>query len=519
MSASIHFAVAAMIVVSGVALLRSANAAVPARTAPTPVAAAADAASVPRDAAPGMIAIVVQDQVALRASPRDSAPQQAVLWQGDALEIRGERMDHVQVYDHRRERAGYVRASQIRRVSLAAADAPEALAVLRFLRDQAGSEALGVAYAAAYLRAVPAAQLTAEPFDAIGQMADRLARRASARQLQQDKAADLRVAAHLEVVAAYGVEIASFERQGRMQLCYDGDAFQRVLAMASTSAQRAHAALALTRHECVDPAMNPLDRQRVDEARAALLDRAMAPDLPETLKNRLRIRTAGVWAGVAFDRHRKGGQDAIATERALQALAGVNKAELSEADDTAYADAAVRVSASRWATEPAPAGTPAGKLSIVTSAGQPGETCVSLVDGKHDASQPLLKRCTFGTVWSASASTSPQGNALAVAVQPLSTWRELWVFHRIGNAWVLDALPPGTGEPELGVVEFAGWVPGGSKLLVSREVRVEGRFRRSYEVLKLDTLTLENRADKPDALTVFHRWQDPRWKQVTLNLR
>jgi hypothetical protein len=465
-----------------------------------------------------VIAIVVQDQVALRASPRDSAQQQAMLWQGDALEIRAERMDYVQVYDHRRERAGYVRASQIRRVSLAAADAPEALAVLRFLRDQPGSEALGVAYAAAYLRAVPASQITAEPFDALGQMADRLARRASARR-SQDKDADQRLAAHLEVVAAYGVEIASFERQGRMQLCYDGDAFKRVLAMASTSAQRAHASLALTRHECADPAMSPLDRQRVDEARAELLDKAMAADLPETLKNRLRIRTAGVWAGVAFDRHRKGGQDAVATERAMQALAGVNKAELSEADETAYTDAAVRVSATRWAAEPAPAGGPINKLAIVASPGQPGETCVSLVDAKHDASQPLIKRCTFGTVWSASASASPQGNALAVAVQPLSTWRELWVFHRVNSAWVLDALPPGTGEPELGVVEFAGWVPGGSRLLVAREARVEGRFRRSYEVLKLDTLTLENRADKPDGLTAFHRWQDPRWKQVTLSLR
>ena len=31
------------------------------------------------------MAIVTQDQAALRAGPRDSAAQQAVLWQGDAL--------------------------------------------------------------------------------------------------------------------------------------------------------------------------------------------------------------------------------------------------------------------------------------------------------------------------------------------------------------------------------------------------------------------------------------------------
>ena len=36
-----------------------------------------------------MVAIVTQDSAALRAAPRDSAQQQAVLWQGDTLEVRG----------------------------------------------------------------------------------------------------------------------------------------------------------------------------------------------------------------------------------------------------------------------------------------------------------------------------------------------------------------------------------------------------------------------------------------------
>lgn len=483
--------------------------------AAAPVASPMAAAS---DKPAAAVAIIVQDQAALRASPRDSAAQQAVLWQGDALEIRGERMDYLQVYDHRRERAGFVRASQVRRVSLAEADAPEALAVLRFLRDQTGAEALGIAYAAAYLRAVPAAQMTAEPFDALGQMADRLARRASSRQAP-GKNADLTLSAHLEVVAAYGVNIASFERGVRVQLCYDGDAYKHVLTMPSTNAQRAHAALALTRHECIDPALPPLERQRIDEARADLLERVDMQGLPETLKNRLRLRRAGVWAGVAFDRHRKGEQAAAAADHALQSLAGIDKQELSEADEAAFTDAAVRVSASRWAAEPVAVPGAITRLSIVTRPGQPGETCLFLVDAKHDADRPLLKRCTYGTVWNASASANANGNALAVAVQPLATWRELWVFHRVGNAWVLDALPAGTGEPELGVVEFAGWVPGGTRMLVAREVKAEGRFKRSYEVLRLDTLATEKRADTPDALNAFHRWQDPRWKQVTLSLR
>lgn len=86
-----------------------------------------------------VIAIVTQDQSALRAAPRDSAPQQAVLWQGDSLEIRGEKGDFLQVYDHRRERAGYVRANQVHVQSLKPEAAPEILSVVRLLKDVPGS--------------------------------------------------------------------------------------------------------------------------------------------------------------------------------------------------------------------------------------------------------------------------------------------------------------------------------------------------------------------------------------------
>ncbi|HJW10406.1 MAG TPA: hypothetical protein VJ598_01385, partial [Albitalea sp.] len=298
--------------------------------------------------------------------------------------------------------------------------------------------------------------------------------------------------------------------------------FRRVLALPASAEQQARAALALTRHECVDPSLRPLDRSRVDDWRAEVLDRVDLTPLPEVLKNRVRMRRAGVWAAVAFERQRRGEPAGDAADRASQSLAAVNKSELGDGDDAAYNDAAVRASASRWASESTPAlaaGTRVAKLGVVMSVGQPGQTCIALVDATHDAANPLLQRCTYGTVWAASASANPAGNALALAVQPLATWRELWVFHRRGAAWVVDVLPPSAGDPELGVIEFAGWVPGGKQLLAAREARVNGRFKRSFEVIRIDTLATVKRADTPNALSAFSHWQDPQWKAQTLSLR
>jgi hypothetical protein len=462
----------------------------------------------------GNTAIVVLDQVPLRAAARDSAQQQAVLWQGDSLEVRGRRLDYLQVYDHRRERAGYVRASQVRLLPLEADDAADLLAVVRFLRDTPGAEALGIGYAAAYLKAAPAATIGADPFDALGTMADRLARRASSHHAKADDAV---IAAHLEVAASYGVIIKSFEHDGRMQLCYDGEAFRRVLALKSSDEEKARAALALTRQECIDPDLTPVNRASLDTWRADVLERAPRLNLPEHVKNRLRLRSAGVWSSIAFERVRRGEPAQEAADLAIAELASVNKTELAEDDATAYNDAAARVGASRWAAEPMhPAGT---GLSVVASPGQPGETCIKLVDKKHEQAAPLVQRCTFAIVWINSVAANPKGTAVALAVQPLDGWRELWLFHRAGDGWRIDIVPPADGTPELGYVEFAGWVPGANKFLAAREARVNGRFVRSFDVLNMETLNVEKHADHPDSLSLFYRWQDPAWKRQTVSLR
>lgn len=462
-------------------------------------------------AAIASMAIVTQDQASLRAAPKDSAQQQAVLWQGDSLEIRGEKLDYLQVYDHRRERAGYIRAAHVRKVSLAPAEAGELLAVVRFLKDTPGAEALGVAYTAAFLKAAPANAIGPEAFDALGGMAERLAKRASAKQGKTDAA----LAAHMEVVKNYGVVLRGYETDGRIQLCYDGDAYRRVLAMRAGPRQQAKAALGLTRQECLDPAQRPSERNAADQWRADVLDKVAMQDLPQHIKNRVHMRRAAVWSSVAFERACKNQPAQEAATRALDELGSVSKIDLAEEDAAAYADAGVRVGSVRWAAQ-TPAAAGAGLL-VQTRPGQPGETCVSLFSKAGAAA--LATRCTYGIVWPGSARNNAQGTALALAVQPMAAWRELWVFHKLANGWAIDVLPPAAADPDIGYAEFAGWVPGAAKMLVVREARVDGRFKRSFEVLNLDTLAVENGADKPGSLSLFHRWQDPAWKRQTLSLR
>lgn len=478
------------------------------------------------------LAIVTQDQASLRAAPRDAAVQQAALWQGDTLEIRGQRMDYLQVYDHRRERAGYIHISQVRTLSLKPADAPELLTVVRFLRDTPGAEALGIGYTAAYLKAAPSDAITAEAFDALGTMSERLARRAS---MKHPKATSDVISAHTEVAAAYGVTFKGYEQMGQggnIQLCYNGDAFKRVLALpaahsahtASISPQlaefRAHAVLAITRHDCMAADMHPQARLAHDKERMELLDNvspAQFTQLSEISKNRLRLRRAGVSASLAFQQARRLDTPTAAAQRSLAELAAVNKAELTDNDLQEYNETAIRVGASRWAAETAkPVNT---KLTIITEPGQAGETCVSLFENGKSTKEPLIKRCTYGIVWAASANAHPNGQKLALAVQPLDTWRELWVFRKTAGQWTVNVLPPASSNPELGYVEFAGWAQGAPLILLARETKITGRQKRSFEVALTDTLTIQKQASDASLLIAFAKWQDAEWKRGTVSSR
>lgn len=469
-------------------------------------------------AAAATLAIVAQDQTALRASPRDSAQQQTVLTQGDTLEVRGEKQDFLQVYDHRRERAGYVRTSQVRRTSLSNADAAELLTVARFVRDTPGSEAMGIALVAAYLKAAPAQAIDAEPFDILGRLADRLARRASS----ASKTQEATVAAHVEVAKSYGVVFKDIERDGRARLCYDGEAFRRVLALSKDGRLIANAALAITRPECIDPAMLPTARVAVEQWRADVLERVDLSLVPEHVRNRIRARRASVWTSVAFHQARRGESPTLMATRALDELASVSKAELAEEDQAAYTEAAIRAGAARWGAQSGmttKAPVTAQKVTVVTTPGESGQTCVALADVKRPSSKTNVVRCTYGIVWTQSATVNAAGTVVTLAVQPLDAWRELWVFKLGNDGWTVDVLPPALSSPDLGYVEFAGWVPGGVHMLAAREARVDGRLRRTFELIRLDTLTTEKKADEPSSLSTFYRWQDAAWKKQTISLR
>src|SRR5882724_4557436 len=458
------------------------------------------------------LAIVVQDHTPLRAAPRSSAAEMTALWQGDVVELRGEQAEYLRVYDYRRERGGYLRSEAVRPIRFSEVDAPELLAVLRFLRVSLGSEALGISYGAAYLKAVPARSLTAEPFDAIAQMAERLADAASGNAYHLSD-----IGPHLEVVDQFGVRMHSFERNGRMQVCYDGELFRRVLLLTRASAeQRAHAALGLTRPDCIDPNLGPTLRASLDDERRELLDQIDDRELSAMTRSRLRARRAGVWASIAYEQERRHEASGLAAQRALTELLAVHANDLGDDRRAEYVDAVLRVSAIRWA-----AVTPAGQVGplVLTAApGDPGQTCIVLEQARRQQVAPLVRRCTYGIVWMASVQTIPLGPALVLAVQPLESWRELWVFHEKAGTWMIDVLSPGADDPEEGYVEFAGFAPGVRRLLIVRDVKDHGRFRRRFEELRLDDLALVRQASTPELLRDFGRWQDVAWRRDTLAL-
>jgi hypothetical protein len=480
-----------------------------------------------------LVALVADDGTALRSAADDAAPAQAMLYRGDWLEVRGEAPGFLKVWDHRRERPGYVRPGAVRvhRAEEAAAD--ELRAVVRFVRDAAGMESLGVGYAALYMKVAPATRRQqpewAEVLGAIGTMADRLGRRAMATPSRSRAAADATLAGQLGVLDSYGVRFLRFERGDRTVVCYDGDAFARLLALRVAPAEeRARAALALTRRACLDPAASPAHRRAWNQARLDVLAgldvlEAARDGIGRLSAHRLRLRAVDALAEKAHDEAVAGRAEAAAraAAEAMRRLVLVDRGELAPEDRPGHDEAALRASAVRALAElplSAPP-RPGAALRVEMAPGRPGETCVRLrTAGKPDTA-PALERCTFGVVFPASLTWAPGGRTAALSVAPVPAWTELWILR--ADAARVDVLPPALGAPgdDIGHAEVAGFSPDGRRVLVARAFRVSGRLGRRFEVLAPDSIAVERWAGTPDRLQAFKRWASPAWRKTTLAAR
>ncbi len=416
---------------------------------------------------------------------------------------------------------------------LDAASAPELTAVVRFLRDATGYESLGIGYAALALRAAPAGADPSELLGAIGTMADRLARRASARRRD---ARDPALAAHLEVAASYGVRFNVVEptaSDARTRVCYDGEAWERVLATpAAAPVERARAALFLSVDRCADPAAPPVTARAFNDRRLqalASIDFVAERALPASVMARVRLRRAQAYAWRAFDLARQGAQArqgqadpaARAEGTAVRELALADRGVLAPEDAALYDETAIRVAASRWATEPATKDARPRAVAVAAAPRAAGETCLRVVEtgSQH---RVLGERCTFGVVWANALRWSASGTVATVAVQPLPAWTELWVLRRgASGAWTFETLAPATTDPDAsaGYVESAGLSPDGAKLLVVREAQVDGRASRRFQVLDAGTLGVQKWASDAGKLVAFKRWSSPTWRTSTLALR
>jgi len=405
-------------------------------------------------------AIVTQDATPLRAAARQTAAQQTLLYAGDWLELRGERQGWLQVYDHRHERPGYVRPSQVRAFPVEEKSAGELAAVIDFVRDQPGAESLGIGLVALYLRAAPASAVGAEVFDALGGMAQRLARPASA-------------------------------------------------------AAKARAALGLTEPACVDPSLGTAERETLAVWQSDALAKVDASTLPAWVANRLHVRAASVAATVTYAHARARDWKAAATsaEAAERALALVDKSELADDDGLAYDEAALRVAAVRWAAEPQP---PANK-AVEVAAGKPGETCVRFAKVEHCTYAVVwpssLRLSPRGDALVLAQSPLPSWTELVVlrrgheaetlapaAVDPELGYVELAGFSPDGTRLLVarEARMTGPlGQPGT----LAPWV------------------QRSFQILRADGFTVEKQATRLDNFVSFRRWQSPDWRRATLALR
>lgn len=454
--------------------------------------------------------LVLQDQAALRAAPKEAAPLLTLLWRGEALELRGQRGDWLQVWDPQRQRGGFVRGSAVMGLSEGEAGVPELAAQLRLVRQQPGAEALGLGLAAALVERASPAWLAgpggAELLEGMVTLQDRLAARANNPGLASSQQAA--ASAHADVAARYGHPLRSLARaDGSHWLC-PAEEPARLLRghPAASSAQQVLAALQLTRPDCIAADTPAIELPALHTRRAQWLDGIALQALTPQQRNRLLLRRAGVQASVAFARRASDEARGAAAE-ALTAWTQLIPAELTEDDAPALREAAIRIAPMRWLARPGAHTLPSlGGMSLSLQAGGSGESCLVGLD--RDGKTERLRRCSHGLIHTASARLSPGGRAMLVAVQPLDGWTELW---RVAADGSVQVLPPSAEVPGLGVAELAGFQ--GGQVLVAREAEAGGKVLRRFEVYGADIDTAPQRwSGEAGLLGAFQRGADAAWR-------
>ena len=459
--------------------------------------------------------LVVVDNAALRAAPRDAAPLLVTLWRGEALQLRGARGDWWQVWDVHRERGGFVRASQVMALPPGERAVADLAAQLRLVRQQPGAEALGIGLAAAIVERAGAPWLAsaagADMLDSLVMLQNRLADRVQGASTQQQVAA-----AHADVAQRYGFPLAVVARvDASHRLCPNPQAALLLRAHPAAQApQLARAALSLTRGDCLGADLLPSQRQTALQQHADWLDRIDIAALAPVERNRLLLRRASVWASLAFARRDGEGQAGggrTAAANAFAAWTQVIPAELTDDDATALREAAIRLSPQRWALQPAADTRRVGRLTLRAERGGPGETCLVWA---ADAAAGTARRCSHGQIHLASARPAPDGMTVVLSVQVLDGWTELWRLDAAGQAQVL---PPAAEAPGLGAVEWAGWSqgPAGLQVLVARESEAGGRIQRRFEVYGDRWDQPLRWAGEPGILAAFQRGADPGWRSMS----
>lgn len=459
--------------------------------------------------------LVVVDNAALRAAPRDAAPLLVAMWRGEALQLRGARGDWLQVWDAHRERGGFVRAAQVMALPTGERALPDLAAQLRLVRQQPGAEALGIGLAAALIERADgpwlAAAAGADMLDHLVVLQDRLADRVQGASTQQQAAA-----AHADVARRYGFALTEVVRaDGSQRLCPNPRPAQLLRAHpAALAPQQARAALSLSRRDCMSADLLPSQRQAALQQQADVLDRIDLAALTAVDRNRLLLRRASVWASLAFarrgaDAQPEGGRAAAA--KAFAAWTQVIPTELTDDDAAALHDAAIRLSPQRWALLPAADTRRAGRITLRTERGGPGETCLLWSD---DTAASPARRCSHGQIHLASARPAPDGQTVVLAVQALDGWTELW---RLDPGGQVQVLPPAGEAPGLGAVEWAGWsqAAGGQQVLVAREFDAGGRAQRRFEVYGDRWDQPVRWAGEPGLLGAFQRAADPAWRSAS----